>query len=75
MIVKFKTAGSIGGSVNPSGAVGGKVKNPDKVYEKDYNNLDNRPQIEGHTLEGDMSFEDLGVQPITSAELAAMWNN
>ena len=73
MIVRFKSAGSIGGSVNPSGAVGGKVKNPDKVYEKDYNNLDNRPQIEGHTLEDDMTFDDLGMAPLSAQELADMW--
>lgn len=63
--VRIKTAGSIGGSVNV----------PRKVYEKDYNNLDNRPAIDDHTLEGDMSYEDLGIEPITSAELAAMWDN
>lgn len=26
-----------------------------------YNNLENRPQINSHTLEGNMSFEDLGI--------------
>lgn len=26
-----------------------------------YNALENRPQVNGHTLEGDMSFEDLGI--------------
>lgn len=61
--VRIKTAGSVGGSINVP------------RYEKDYNNLDNRPAIDGHTLEGDMSYEDLGIEPITSAELAAMWDN
>lgn len=66
---------SLTGSVVPRGSVGGNVKAAKKVYEKDYNNLFNKPQIEGNTLEGDMSFEELGAEPITSAELAAMWDN
>lgn len=63
--VRIRTAGSVGGRVNV----------PQVVREKDYNNLDNRPQINGHTLEGDKTFEELGLTPITSAELAAMWDN
>ncbi len=39
-----------------------------------YNSLANKPKIEGNTLEGDKKFEELGLQVITSAELAAMWN-
>lgn len=61
--------------IRTAGSVGGNVSMPRQVYEKDYNNLDNRPQINGHTLEGDKSFEELGIEPITSAELAAMWDN
>lgn len=38
-----------------------------------YNSLANKPKIEGNTLEGDKKFEELGLQVITSAELAAMW--
>ena len=40
-----------------------------------YDRLLNKPQINGHTLEGDKTFEELGIEPITSAELAAMWDN
>lgn len=75
MRVVFKPYGSIGGKVSTTAKVGGKVRTPDKVYEKDYNHLDNRPSIEGHTLENDKTFDDLGMKPLTAQELADMWNN
>jgi hypothetical protein len=39
---------------------------------KDYNKIYNKPKIEGVTLEGDKSFEDLNLMPLTNAELAAI---
>lgn len=66
---------SLTGSVVPRGSVGGNIKAAKKVYEKDYNNLFNKPQIEGNTLEGDKTFDDLGMKPLTAQELADMWNN
>ena len=42
---------------------------------QDYNNLFNKPQIEGNTLEGDKTFDDLGMTPLSAQELADMWNN
>lgn len=35
MIVTFKPYGSIGGKVSTTAKVGGKVRNPDKVYVKE----------------------------------------
>lgn len=75
MRVVFKPYGSIGGKVSMTAKVGGKVRTPDKVYEKDYNNLFNKPQIEGNTLEGDKTFDELGMTPLSAQELADMWNN
>ncbi len=40
----------------------------------DYDQLNNKPRIEDKELEGELSLEDIGIEPITSAELAAMWN-
>lgn len=33
--VVIRTAGSVGGKLTPSGAVGGKVRSPDRVYVKE----------------------------------------
>lgn len=35
----------------------------------DYNELSNKPQINGVTLEGNKSNEDLGIQSISNAEI------
>lgn len=35
----------------------------------DYDGLDNKPQIEGITLEGDKTFEDLNLKSITNTEI------
>lgn len=35
-----------------------------------YNALENRPQVNGHTLEGDMSFEDLGIDETPTEDSA-----
>lgn len=42
------------------------------VHSSDYNVLSNRPKIETVTLEGDKSFEDLGLSSLTNTELEAM---
>ena len=42
------------------------------VHSSDYNVLSNRPKIEDVTLEGDKSFEDLGLSSLTNTELEAM---
>ena len=39
-------------------------------YEYDYNNLINRPSIEGNELVGDKTYEELGLRGLTAAELA-----
>jgi len=31
----------------------------------DYNDLDNKPSINGTTLEGDMELEDVGISELT----------
>lgn len=37
-----------------------------------YNALINRPKINGHTLEGDKSFEDLGLESLTSEQIQTL---
>ena len=46
---------------------------------KDYNKLNNKPQLNGTTLQGNQSLEDLGIQEemesISSDELSGMWED
>lgn len=39
----------------------------------DYDDLQNRPQVNGVTLSGDKSFEDLGLQSIPVADVEALF--
>lgn len=73
MRVSIRAAGSISGNLTPRGNVSGSVGRAEKVYENDYNKLINKPQIEGHTLENDKTFDELGMTPLSAQELADMW--
>lgn len=42
---------------------------------RDYEVLDNKPQIEGVTLIGDKSFEDLNLQRVSNAEIEDLFSN
>lgn len=42
------------------------------VSVNDYNDLRNKPSIEGVELEGDKTFEELNLQSLTNQELEAM---
>lgn len=72
---KIAVSGNLGGDIGAKGKMSGRLGAAQKVYEKDYNNLFNKPQIEGNTLEGDKTFDDLGMTPLSAQELADMWNN
>lgn len=51
-----------GGEINLSLQIDeGEIGKSVPVYENNYNNLRNRPAINGVTLEGDLSSEDLGI--------------
>lgn len=55
----FKITGE-GGGGNATGGV------------TDYNDLQNRPKINGKTLTGNMNFSDLGLEPMTKNEVTEM---
>lgn len=40
--------------------------------DKDYNLLNHRPKINGVTLEGNLSWENLGIYSLTNAEIDAL---
>ena len=65
--------GSIGGHVDDSGSISGGVEMPAVVREKDYEELDNKPQVNGNELIGNKSSEELNISACkTSAEWARL---
>lgn len=45
------------------------------IYENDYNNLKNKPQIEGVELKNNKTFEDLGAVSLTNIEIENLINS
>lgn len=45
-----------------------------KVSTSNYEDLYNKPKINGVTLTGDRSFEDLGEENLTNMEIATIFN-
>ena len=45
------------------------------VYEKNYENLKNKPSINDVELIGNKSFEDLGDIPLSNIEILNMYNH
>lgn len=56
-------------------AMVGHLEAPAVIIHADYENLDNKPQIEGVTLIGDKSFEDLNLQRVSNAEIEDLFSN
>lgn len=40
---------------------------------RDYNRLDNKPAIDGHTLVGDSALSDIGINEITDDEIRKLF--
>ena len=55
------------GSLSPEGSLSGQISND--IVHKDYEELVNKPSIEGVTLRGNKTFEDFGYTAITSQEI------
>lgn len=62
------------GRITPVAKMRGVVDKSQSVYEKDYEKLINKPKINEIELEGDKSFDDLGLIPLTNTEIAKMFN-
>ena len=58
-----KITGSVSGIGNVSGSVSQSLRT------SDYNQLYNKPSIEGHVLEGDKTFPELGMDTLTVQEI------
>jgi len=44
------------------------------VPNTDYNDLSSKPQIEGITLEGNKTFEELTLEKVSNAEIEALFS-
>lgn len=54
--------------MNNNRVLSGEIKRPTKAVA-DYDSLINKPQINDKILEGNKSFSDLGMRPITNKEI------
>ena len=63
------SAETLSGSLNADASMSGTLKMADRIIEKDYEKLVNKPKINGVELIQDKSFEDLGFSPITNSEI------
>lgn len=63
------SAGTLSGSLNADASMSGNLKMADRVIEKDYEKLVNKPSINGVELIKDKSFEELGCTPMKNSEI------
>lgn len=68
----LSTSGNLSGSLRTYGDITGNLGIPRQVDQNDYEGLNNLPQIEGVTLIGNKSFEDLNLHALTNAEIEAL---
>lgn len=61
----------ISGNIRDPDEISGGIRMPERevISQNDYNLLINKPKIEGITLEGDKSFEELTLISLTNAEI------
>lgn len=66
-----RASGVVKGSISVGGRMSGKTSIPTVVVEPnpDYDNLLNKPKINGIELSDNLSFEELGEETISNAEL------
>lgn len=59
----------ISGSLQGTGTVKGKMTSAPVIVERDYNDLENKPQIESVTLQGNKTFKQLGLDTLSVQEI------
>ena len=65
----------LSGSLNADASMSGTLKMADRVIEKDYEKLVNKPSINGVELIKDKSFEELGDHVLTNFEILELMKN
>ena len=66
------SAVSMSAALSASAAMSGTLKQADRVVEKDYEKLINRPSINGVELIKDKSLEDIGCIPMKNSEILSL---
>lgn len=66
---------SVSGSLNADTGMSGTLNMAERVYENDYEKLNNKPKINGVELVQDKSFEDLGDHILTNFEILELMKN
>ena len=68
---------SVSGSISAPAQISGAVATAKTVtvYEKNYENLDNLPKINGETLIGDKSSEEIGIKALSNMDIERLLNN
>ena len=69
------SAETLSGSMSAEMPISGTLKMADRVVEKDYEKLKNKPSINGVALVSDKSFEDLGDHVLTNFEILELMKN
>lgn len=69
------SAETLSGSLSTETPISGTLKMADRAVEKDYENLKNKPSINGVELVSDKSFEDLGDHVLTNFEILELMKN
>ena len=62
-------------TIRDSDSLSGVLDSAKVVYEKNYENLKNKPRINDIELVGNKSFEDLGDIPLSNIEILNMYNH
>ena len=62
-------------TIRDSDSLSGILDSAKIVYEKNYENLKNKPSINDVELIGNKSFEDLGDIPLSNIEILNMYNH
>lgn len=66
------SAVTMSAAMNASVPMTGTLKQADRVVEKDYEKLVNRPSINGVELIKDKSLEDIGCIPMKNSEILSL---
>ena len=69
------SAVNMSAALSASAEMSGTLKQAERVVEKDYEKLINRPSINGVELIKDKSFEDLGDHVLTNFEILELMKN
>lgn len=66
------SAASMAAALSASTEMSGTLKQAERVVEKDYEKLINRPSINGVELIKDKSLEDIGCIPMKNSEILSL---